>query len=69
MQILLFLNIDDLQVTVYSGGKHYQKIIGFGGAFTDATGLNMKKHDESLQQIIIEYFEIANSITVCIMQI
>jgi hypothetical protein len=46
---------DDLQVTVYRMGKQYQSIIGFGGAFTDATGENLLKHDVALQQTIIEY--------------
>lgn len=37
--------------------KKYQKIIGFGGAFTDASGLNIKALPEKLQQNIInDYF-------------
>ncbi|XP_021949025.1 lysosomal acid glucosylceramidase [Folsomia candida] len=47
---------NDLKVTVYSGGKHYQKIVGFGGAFTDATGINIGHHDQNLQQLIIDQY-------------
>ena len=37
--------------------KKYQKIIGFGGAFTDASGLNIKTLPEKLQNNIIDdYF-------------
>lgn len=52
---IYYLQGNDLKVTVYSGGKHYQKIVGFGGAFTDATGINIGHHDQNLQQLIIEY--------------
>ena len=37
--------------------KKFQKIIGFGGAFTDASGLNIKSLPEKLQQqIISDYY-------------
>ena len=36
--------------------KH-QEIFGFGGAFTDSTGINIKKLSPKLgQQILIDYF-------------
>lgn len=31
----------------------YQKIIGFGGAFTDATGLNILSLPEPMQEMIL----------------
>ena len=37
--------------------KKFQKIIGFGGAFTDSTGINIAKLSKSLQSRLIEdYF-------------
>ena len=37
--------------------QRFQKIIGFGGAFTDATGINIAKLPASLQsRIISDYY-------------
>lgn len=36
--------------------KTFQKIIGFGGAFTDATGINMRTLPEALQKKLIEAY-------------
>ena len=37
--------------------KKYQKIIGFGGAFTDAAGINIAKLPQALQtRLIKDYF-------------
>ena len=50
-------NASKAQTIVIDRSKTYQKIIGFGGAFTDASGLNIKSLPEKLQQRIIEdYF-------------
>jgi len=44
-------------ITVDKSKGVYQKIIGFGGAFTDAAGLNIKTLPEKLQnRIISDYF-------------
>lgn len=37
-------------------GKRYQKIIGFGGAFTDATGININSLDEKVQENLMESY-------------
>ena len=42
--------------------KKYQKIIGFGGAFTDATGLNIATLSEKLQSKLIENYFGSNGI-------
>ena len=35
----------------------HQKVLGFGGAFTDSTGINLKKLEPKLsQQILVDYF-------------
>ena len=45
-----------LEIKVNREVKH-QEIFGFGGAFTDATGINIKKMSPKLQeQIIRDYF-------------
>lgn len=37
--------------------KRYQKIIGFGGAFSDSSGLNIKKLSQKLQiRLLRDYF-------------
>ncbi|XP_018564712.1 putative glucosylceramidase 3 [Anoplophora glabripennis] len=36
--------------------KRYQKIIGFGGAFTDATGININSLDEAVQENLLESY-------------
>ncbi|CAG2172772.1 unnamed protein product, partial [Oppiella nova] len=44
-------------ITVDKSKGVYQKIVGFGGAFTDAAGLNIKTLPEKLQnRIISDYF-------------
>ena len=44
-------------ITVDKSKGVYQKIVGFGGAFTDAAGLNIKTLPENLQnRIISDYF-------------
>ena len=45
------------QTIVIDRPKTYQKIVGFGGAFTDSAGINVKALPDKLQQRIIEdYF-------------
>uniref|UniRef100_A0A915DQU3 Glucosylceramidase n=1 Tax=Ditylenchus dipsaci TaxID=166011 RepID=A0A915DQU3_9BILA len=36
--------------------RKYQKIFGFGGAFTDAAGINMKSLSETTQQTLMEAY-------------
>lgn len=49
-------NPDVFQIKVNSDVT-YQKIIGFGGAFTDATSINIKKlPDEAQQKLLESYF-------------
>ncbi|CAG2170912.1 unnamed protein product [Oppiella nova] len=44
-------------ITVDRSKGRYQKIVGFGGAFTDSTGLNIKSLPEKLQkQLIGDYY-------------
>lgn len=44
--------VADTTITVDSK-KKYQKIIGFGGAFTDATGINIVKLSRATQEQLI----------------
>ena len=45
------------QTITIDRSKKYQSIIGFGGAFTDASGINIKSLPEKLQKNIIkDYF-------------
>ena len=45
------------QTIVIDRSKTYQKIVGFGGAFTDSAGINIKSLPEKLQQRLIDdYF-------------
>lgn len=37
-------------------GNKYQKIFGFGGAFTDATGINIKSLSEDVQKKLLESY-------------
>ena len=42
--------------------KQYQKIIGFGGAFTDAAGINIAKLPKDLQSRLIKDYFASNGI-------
>lgn len=44
------------QHIVLSPNQTYQQIIGFGGAFTDAAGINFKKMPAALQQHLIDSY-------------
>lgn len=51
------VNVSKKQTVTIDRKKTFQKIIGFGGAFTDSTGLNIKTLPEKLQQrVISDYF-------------
>lgn len=53
---MILSNDDHIQINV-DRTKKYQKIIGFGGAFTDAAGLNIASLSKKLQsQLIEDYF-------------
>ena len=42
-----------MEVTV-NRDERFQTVLGFGGAFTDATGINIAKLEPDAQQAIIE---------------
>ena len=55
-----FKNVDTLnrgQTITINRNKTFQTIIGFGGAFTDATGINIGKlNDQLAKNVIYDYF-------------
>ncbi|KAJ8974328.1 hypothetical protein NQ317_002511 [Molorchus minor] len=48
--------------TVVIGETRYQTIIGFGGAFTDATGVNIRSLSEGTQQNLLDSYFAQNGI-------
>lgn len=46
-------NFDANITIIIDSKKKYQKIIGFGGAFTDATGINIAKLSRATQDQLI----------------
>lgn len=46
-------NFDADTTIIVDSKKKYQKIIGFGGAFTDATGINIAKLSRATQNQLI----------------
>ncbi|KAL3186893.1 hypothetical protein MRX96_004706 [Rhipicephalus microplus] len=47
---------DDTVTIVIDASKTYQKIYGFGGAFTDAAGINIKSLPKNMQEDIIRSY-------------
>lgn len=47
---------DDTVTIVVDTSKTYQKIYGFGGAFTDAAGINIKSLPKNMQEDIIQSY-------------
>lgn len=41
---------------VVDSSKEYQKVLGFGGAFTDATGINVKSLPTNMQEEILKSY-------------
>ncbi|VEN61154.1 unnamed protein product, partial [Callosobruchus maculatus] len=49
-------NGKDLDEQITIGNQTYQQILGFGGAFTDSTGINIMKMDKGLQEKILRSY-------------
>ncbi|KAK8788543.1 hypothetical protein V5799_021679, partial [Amblyomma americanum] len=43
-------------VLIVNSSKTYQKVFGFGGAFTDATGINVKSLPSNMQDDILKSY-------------
>lgn len=53
---LVFEDVDPTAALLTVGEDQFQTIIGFGGAFTDATGINVKLLSADLQDLIIQNY-------------
>ncbi|KAJ8974330.1 hypothetical protein NQ317_002513 [Molorchus minor] len=51
-----FSSVEPSVSTVVIGETRYQTIIGFGGAFTDATGINIKSLSEGTQENLLDSY-------------
>ncbi|EEC01398.1 glucosylceramidase, putative, partial [Ixodes scapularis] len=47
---------DDAVSVVIDSSKKYQSIFGFGGAFTDAAGINLQSLPEQLQEAVLKSY-------------
>lgn len=54
-KILLYFSFF-LEIIVINRTKRYQKIYGFGGAFTDATGINVKSLSKKTQENLLRSY-------------
>ncbi|XP_072389163.1 lysosomal acid glucosylceramidase-like [Diabrotica undecimpunctata] len=48
--------INNAENLIEIGTQTYQEIVGFGGAFTDATGINIRSLSEDLQDLILRSY-------------
>lgn len=47
---------DDAMSVVIDSSKKYQSVFGFGGAFTDAAGINIQSLPEQLQEAVLKSY-------------